>query len=836
MTTPEQRHAWIIAVAPEVDAGKTDPTDAQKAAAKKIADQALADDQDRRQEVGGRREGRLDRRDEGERRRPRLDRQGRGRGSQLAGRRCSSSTPNGLTDVILGDDGDLPDRPGHRDRPGRGRRGLDQKLDRRRASARSTYRAAIRSEVLRQALDDKAVADAMRVRQAAPGPRALHQAPRTPPLAKAIKVRHILFSPNDDPEQGPATCRPNDPAWTRGPAGREGGVRRPVKDPSKFDSIARDKSDEAAAQGDDGHRRQAAVLRQQHDSFVQEFEDAVLKPGLKPGDILAPFKTDFGWHVVQIMYRPPDSDEMNELQDPGRRRRTDFADARPRLLRRPRRPARAATRAGSRTGQLDDRLTAAIYAAPVGGLSARSSTSRTAACSSTRSLEERTQTPDADQLDDDQGERLPELVRREEGRGDDHPRRSLTELRGSADPAAVLDALVAEARLRWGLDLAAGLQVVAAERLIATPLEPSRPALIVPARGAPRRRRANAANAAGREPLPGRHGPGGARPGRAPPPALSGGPSGRAVRGRRGLDGRRAGSRRPRRAALPAAGRPRGRPSRAPGRCPGSRDRLRLPDGCPWDREQTHESLRNHLLEEAYEVYDALGGGATPALAEELGDLLLQVVLHAQLAAEEGVFDLTDVNAAIAVEDRPPPPPRVRRRRGPHRVGREPPVGADQGRRAGGAAAARAKAPTATARPKGALDGVSRILPALAASQEMQERAANIGYEWPNVEGVLDKVVEETRRAARRRDRRPSRPRSTATCCSSSSTSRRWQGIEAEAALRAANDKFRRRFASVERQAAERGVALRDLIFDGARRALGPPRPKNGRSEKETAR
>ena len=76
--------------------------------------------------------------------------------------------------------------------------------------------------------------------------------------------------------------------------------------------------------------------------------------------------------------------------------------------------------------------------------------------------------------------------------------------------------------------------------------------------------------------------------------------------------------------------------------------RLRLPDGCPWDREQTHESLRNHLLEEAYEVYDALGAGATPALAEELGDLLLQVILHAQLAAEEGVFDLTDVNAAIA--------------------------------------------------------------------------------------------------------------------------------------------------------------------------------------------
>jgi uncharacterized protein YabN with tetrapyrrole methylase and pyrophosphatase domain len=85
--------------------------------------------------------------------------------------------------------------------------------------------------------------------------------------------------------------------------------------------------------------------------------------------------------------------------------------------------------------------------------------------------------------------------------------------------------------------------------------------------------------------------------------------------------------------------------------------RLRRPDGCPWDREQTHESLRNHLLEEAYEVYDALAHGATPALADELGDLWLQVVLHAQLAAEAGVFDLTDVHAAIASKTRRAPRP-----------------------------------------------------------------------------------------------------------------------------------------------------------------------------------
>ena len=76
-------------------------------------------------------------------------------------------------------------------------------------------------------------------------------------------------------------------------------------------------------------------------------------------------------------------------------------------------------------------------------------------------------------------------------------------------------------------------------------------------------------------------------------------------------------------------------------------DRLRRPDGCPWDREQTHASLKKHLLEEAYEVYDAIGDEATPELAGELGDLLLQIVLHAQLAAEAGVFDLTDVQAEI---------------------------------------------------------------------------------------------------------------------------------------------------------------------------------------------
>jgi tetrapyrrole methylase family protein/MazG family protein len=235
--------------------------------------------------------------------------------------------------------------------------------------------------------------------------------------------------------------------------------------------------------------------------------------------------------------------------------------------------------------------------------------------------------------------------------------------------------------------------------------------------------------------------------------------------------------------------------------------RLRLPDGCPWDREQTHESLRNHLLEEAYEVYDALSGTATPALAEELGDLLLQVILHAQLAAEEGVFDLTDVQAAISAKI-------VRRH--PHVFGdAEARTASDVNRQWERIKAAERSAAAdagEAAAPKGALDGVSRSLPALAASQEMQERAANIGYEWPTIDGVLEKVHEELAEL-----------RAAATPAEQSEeygdllfvlvNVARWQGIEAEAALRAANDKFRRRFAAVERMARERTVQLKDLSF-----------------------
>jgi tetrapyrrole methylase family protein/MazG family protein len=237
-------------------------------------------------------------------------------------------------------------------------------------------------------------------------------------------------------------------------------------------------------------------------------------------------------------------------------------------------------------------------------------------------------------------------------------------------------------------------------------------------------------------------------------------------------------------------------------------NRLRDPDGCPWDREQTHESLRNHLLEEAYEVYDALAEGATPALAGELGDLWLQVVLHAQLAAEAGVFDLSDVQAAIASKI-------VRRH--PHVFGdAEARTATDVNRQweriKQAERAAEASAGDGASAPKSALEGISRSLPALAASQEMQERAAHIGYDWPSIVGVLTKVEEELAELAEARTA-AERTEEVGDLLMVLVNLARHHGVDAEAALRGANGKFRRRFGIVERLAAERGVALRDLSF-----------------------
>ena len=370
----------------------------------------------------------------------------------------------------------------------------------------------------------------------------------------------------------------------------------------------------------------------------------------------------------------------------------------------------------------------------------------------------------------------------------------------------MLDALLAEARLRWGLDPGAGIAVVVTERLAATPIEPTVPLLIVPAW----RMKAGLITPPTAA-LPGRHGHGIGRiellrrlyPAEHPV-GIIGIPDGMTV-GELTADELKdtlyLGP------VAPVAD------LASPWGMPWISARLREPDGCPWDREQTHASLRNHLLEEAYEVYDALEGGATPELAGELGDLLLQVVLHAQLAAEAGVFDMTDVWTALASKI-------VRRH--PHVFGdAEARTASDVNRqwekiKAGEraeAAAAGGEGADGAAAPRSALDGISRSLPALAASQEMQERAANLGYDWPSIDGVLDKVREEVGELVEAEDD-AHRTEELGDLLFVLVNVGRKTGIEVEGALRAANEKFRGRFRHVEQSAAARNVALRDLSFE----------------------
>ncbi|MGZ8437502.1 MAG: MazG family protein, partial [Candidatus Limnocylindrales bacterium] len=277
----------------------------------------------------------------------------------------------------------------------------------------------------------------------------------------------------------------------------------------------------------------------------------------------------------------------------------------------------------------------------------------------------------------------------------------------------MLDALVAEARLRWGYEPALGLQVVAAEQLTASPIEASRPLVIVPLATL----QASPAGNRPAVPLPGRAGPAG-RDALAllrrlypaeHPVGRFGAPDGTSVALLDSVGLAEAVYLPPVAPELAVAG---------PWAMPWISARLREPDGCPWDREQTHASLRKHLLEETYEVYDALEGGATPELAGELGDLWLQIVLHAQLAAEEGVFDLADVQAAIATKI-------VRRH--PHVFGdavvhtasdvnrQWERIKADE--RAAAAAEDTAAGDGSAAPPRSALDGISPSMPALAASQ-----------------------------------------------------------------------------------------------------------------------
>ena len=237
---------------------------------------------------------------------------------------------------------------------------------------------------------------------------------------------------------------------------------------------------------------------------------------------------------------------------------------------------------------------------------------------------------------------------------------------------------------------------------------------------------------------------------------------------------------------------------------------LRGPQGCPWDRRQTHQSLREHLLEESYEVLEALDEDNKEKLCTELGDLLMQIVMHAHLAEENGNFTMGDVTSSIN---------RKLVSRHPHVFGEEnaPIESSNQ------------ETPVLTAEgvlvrweelkrkerrgQGGMLDSVPQALPALAYSQSIQGRVARIGFDWPDDSGILEKLTEEI--AEFKAAPTPAeRAAEFGDVLFTLVNYARHQDIDPEAALREANTKFYRRFSHMEALAHTRGLELEKISFD----------------------
>jgi tetrapyrrole methylase family protein/MazG family protein len=231
---------------------------------------------------------------------------------------------------------------------------------------------------------------------------------------------------------------------------------------------------------------------------------------------------------------------------------------------------------------------------------------------------------------------------------------------------------------------------------------------------------------------------------------------------------------------------------------------LRGEHGCPWDRKQTHESLQRYLIEEAYEVLEAIEAGDMDALCEELGDVLLQVVFHAQLAAETGAFTIDDVVAGITAK---------MRRRHPHVFADTEAATVSDVLRNWEAIKQAEKAVQGTALPESLLDGVPRHLPALMRAEAVQQKAAKVGFEWDDVAGALDKVAEETkelREAAAAGS--PERCRhELGDLLFALVNVARYLQVDPEAALHETTAKFMRRFRHIERRAAETGRELTSM-------------------------
>jgi tetrapyrrole methylase family protein/MazG family protein len=230
--------------------------------------------------------------------------------------------------------------------------------------------------------------------------------------------------------------------------------------------------------------------------------------------------------------------------------------------------------------------------------------------------------------------------------------------------------------------------------------------------------------------------------------------------------------------------------------------RLRAPGGCPWDREQTHESLRPYLLEETYELLEAIDAGDDAKMMEELGDLLLQVAMHAEIAAEEGRFDATKVSEAVAAK-------MVKRH--PHVFGDVSVANADEVLRNW------EHQKVAEARKSGneesVVDRVPSTMPALAWTLGLQKRAARVGFDFASPRAAADSVVEEARELADVTDHERAFAEMGDLLFAIVSLARALK-VNPEDALRVAGQRFRARFAAAESELRKQGKSFTDLDDD----------------------
>jgi len=226
---------------------------------------------------------------------------------------------------------------------------------------------------------------------------------------------------------------------------------------------------------------------------------------------------------------------------------------------------------------------------------------------------------------------------------------------------------------------------------------------------------------------------------------------------------------------------------------------LRAPDGCPWDRKQSHASLRGNLLSECYEVLEALDEGDADKLRGELGDLLMQIVLHAQIANEDGEFELGEV-----IED-------INKKlihRHPHVFGSRKVKDAEE-------VMHNWEALKKEEREEGVsmLESVPKIMPALGYAHEIQRRAAWVGFDWEDISGIIDKLAEEVGEFQRAESQAEKASEFGDLLFTLANIALR-MGIDAEAALRGANKRFYERFSYMEELCRKRGLKFAELSFD----------------------